>query len=216
MAQRLTAGPWFRTIGLFVIVFLGYAAGAVVSLKAFGASELGPAFFPAAGITAAAMISTRRTRWPAVVAAIILAEFLVDLYAGNAPGAVAGYALANAVEPLIGATLALAGCGAVPDLRRRRDLLLFVAGACVVGPLCGALIGGSTVAWHLGAWWPGAVLRWFASDALGALVVGAPILLWPRQVHILRERPAEAPTQTSGGGGGKGRATAKPPPPPSE
>jgi integral membrane sensor domain MASE1 len=191
MTQRLTAAPWFRTIGLFVLVFLGYAVGAVVSLKAFGASELGPAFFPSAGITAAAMISTRRSRWPAVVAAIILAEFLVDLYAGNAPGAIAGYALANAMEPLIGATLALAWCGAVPDLRRRRDLLLFVAGACLMGPLCGALIGGSTVAWHLGAWWPGSVLRWFASDAIGVLVVAAPILLWPKQSHILRERPVE-------------------------
>jgi len=191
MAQRLTAAPWFRTFDLFVLVFLGYTAGAVLSLKAFGASELGPAFFPSAGITAAAMISTRRTRWPAVVAAIVLAESVVDLYAADAPGAVVGYALANAVEPLIGATLALAWCGAVPDLRRRRDLLLFVAGACLVGPLCGALIGGTTVAWHLGAWWPGAVLRWFASDAIGVLVVAAPILLWPKQSYALRERPVE-------------------------
>jgi len=183
---------WARTLGLFTLVFLGYLVGAFLSLKAFGASELGPAFFPPAGVTVAAMLTTRRVRWPAVVAAVALAEACVDLYAGYAHTAIAGYVLANSVEPLVGASVVLAFCKAVPDLRRRRDLVIFVAGACLAGPAVGGLIGGGTVAANLGAWWPGAALRWFASDALGALVVGAPILLWPRQVHILRERPAEA------------------------
>ncbi len=192
MTTGATTKPWVRTVGLFVVVFLGYVAGAMLSLKAFGASELGPAFFPPAGITVAAMLMTRRGQWPAVIAAIVLAEGLVDVVAGYDPLAIAGYVLANSVEPLVGAALVLAWCKAVPDLRRRRDLVLFVLGACVAGPLVGGLIGGATVAWHLGAWWPGAALRWFASDGIGVLVVAAPILLWPRESHLLRERPLEA------------------------
>ena len=72
MTTRATTRPWVRTVGLFGAVFLGYFAGAMLSLKAFGASELGPAFFPPAGITVAAMLMTRRGQWPVVVAAIVL------------------------------------------------------------------------------------------------------------------------------------------------
>ena len=189
---RGDAAPWARTVGLFAAVFVGYVAGATLSLKAFGASELGPAFFPSAGVTAAAMLMTRRARWPAVILAIVLGEGAVDFAAGYEPSAIAGYVLANSVEPLLGASLVLAWCKGVPDLRRRRDLVYFVAGACLAGPMLGGLIGGASVAVHLGAWWPGAALRWFASDAIGVLVVAAPILLWPRQIRLLRERPVEA------------------------
>lgn len=191
MTGRLPSAPWIRTLGLFSVVFLAYAAGALLSLKAFGASELGPAFFPAAGVTVAAMLMTRRAQWPAVIAAIVLGETAVDVSAGYAPLAIAGYVLANTVEPLVGASVVLAWCKGVPDLRRRRELLIFVAGACLAGPMLGGLIGGGTVAWQFGTWWPGAALRWFASDAIGVLVVAAPILLWPRQSNILRERPVE-------------------------
>ena len=189
---RVDAAPWARTVGLFAAVFVGYVAGATLSLKAFGASELGPAFFPSAGVTAAAMLMTRRARWPAVILAIVLGEGAVDFAAGYEPSAIAGYVLANSVEPLLGASLVLAWCKGVPDLRRRRDLVYFVAGACLAGPMLGGLIGGASVAVHLGAWWPGAALRWFASDAIGVLVVAAQILLWPRQIRLLTERPVEA------------------------
>lgn len=188
----MSSARWVRTAGVFVVVFLGYLAGALLSLKAFGASELGPAFFPPAGVTVAAMLASPRTRWPVVVAAIACAEGAVDLHAGYAASATAGYILANSVEPILGASLVLARCRGVPDLRRRRDLFLFVAGACVAGPLLGGIVGGASVAWHHGAWWPGAAMRWFASDAIGVLVVAAPILLWPRQSRILRERPVES------------------------
>ena len=82
---RLDAAPWARTVGLFAAVFVGYVAGATLSLKAFGASELGPAFFPSAGVTAAAMLMTRRARWPAVILAIVLGEGAVDFAAGYEP-----------------------------------------------------------------------------------------------------------------------------------
>ena len=192
MPSRPVLAGWLGTLGLFAVVLVGYLAGAVLSLKAFGASELGPAFFPPAGVTVAALLLSPRRRWPAVVAAIVLAEAGVDVYAGYAHTATAAYVAADTVEPLVGASVVLAWCKGVPDLRRRRDLLRFVAGACLAGPFVGGLIGGRAVAVHYAVGWPSAALHWFAADAIGVLVVAAPILLWPKQVGVLRKRPAEA------------------------
>ncbi len=192
MPSRPGLAGWVRTLGLFLAVLVGYLAGALLSYKAFGASELGPAFFPPAGVTVAAMLLSPRRRWPAVVAAIVIAEVAVDLYAGFEHTAIAGYVAADCVEPLVGASVALAWRKGVPDLRRRRDLLRFVAGAGLAGPSVGGLIGGGAVAVHYGVGWPSAALHWFAADAIGVLVVAAPILLWPKQFGVLRQRPAEA------------------------
>ena len=176
--------------GLFGWVTLAYLAGAVLAWQSFGAG-VGPAFFPPAGVTLAAMVLNRRSRWPVIVAAIVLAEFAVDLRYGASPRSAAGLALANSVEPLIGASLVLAWCKGVPDLRDRADLARFVAAACLAGPLVGGLIGGAMAAAQHDTAWPVAVLHWWAGDGIGVLVVAAPILLWRKQSHILRDRLAE-------------------------
>ncbi|MCB0937878.1 MAG: MASE1 domain-containing protein [Mycobacterium sp.] len=176
--------------GLFGWVTLAYLAGAVLAWQSFGAG-VGPAFFPPAGVTLAAMVLNRRSRWPVIVAAIVLAEFAVDLRYGASPRSAAGLALANSVEPLIGASLVLAWCKGVPDLRDRSDLARFVAAACLAGPLVGGLIGGAMAAAQHDTARPVAVLHWWAGDGIGVLVVAAPILLWRKQSHILRARLAE-------------------------
>jgi serine phosphatase RsbU (regulator of sigma subunit)/integral membrane sensor domain MASE1 len=175
---------------LFAIVALGYSAGAVLSWQSFGA-EVTPAFFPPAGVTVALMLLTPRSRWAVIVTAIVAVELAVDLYYGVGVRAAAGYALANSAEPVVGASLVLAWCKGVPDLRTRRDLAKFLAGACVAGPLVGGLIGGTVSAISTDAVWMTAVVHWWAGDGIGALVVGAPILLWPRQAQKLRTRLTE-------------------------
>lgn len=175
---------------MFGWVTLAYLAGAVVSWRVFGAG-IGPAFFPPAGMTVAAMLLTRRRLWPVIVAAVVVAEFAVDLRYGSNIAMAAGFAAANSVEPLVGASLVRAWCNGPPDLRRRSDLAKFVAGAGVLGPLAGALIGGWGIAVAANTSWPTAVLHWWAGDGVGVLVTGAPILLWPLQSRFLRERALE-------------------------
>lgn len=178
-------------VGLFGVVFLAYFLGAVLAWKLFG-SAVGPAFFyPSAGVTVAVMMLTARSRWPAVVLAIIAGEVLVDLYFGNSRAAAAGYALANIIEPLVGASLTLAWCRRVPDLRERRDLVAFLAGACAVGPAFGGLVGGSVAAWHDGTSWISDVAQWWAGDGVGVLVAATPILLWAKQYAVVKARPVE-------------------------
>ncbi|QEN15264.1 SpoIIE family protein phosphatase [Mycolicibacterium sp. ELW1] len=176
--------------GLFGWVALPYLAGSVLSWQTFGAG-IGPAFFPPAGVTVAAMLLTRRTMWPVIVAAIVVAELAVDLRYGLSWPAAVGFAAANSVEPLVGASLVLAWCKGPPDLRKREDLARFVAGAMVLGPLAGGVIGGLTKSLSDQADWAMTVLHWWAGDGVGVLMIGAPILLWPVQSHILRSRMLE-------------------------
>lgn len=175
---------------IFAVVFIAYAAGAMLSWAAFGAT-VGPAFFPPAGITAAALLLSRRRVWPAVATAAFLAEFAVDTYFGSPASETIGYAIANTAEPVAGAGLVRFWCGGSPDIRRRRDLFAFFAGSCVVGPLVGGLLGGGNVAVLHDVPFPTAALHWFAGDSIGVFVVAVPILLWNKEIHIIRSRPWE-------------------------
>lgn len=168
----------------------GFAAGAEVSWQRFG-TAVGFAFFPPAGVTVAAFLLTKRTAWWAIIAAIVTGELLVDAVHGLSTLTAAGFGLANVVEPLVGASVVRAWCGGPPDLRRRRDLGRFVVGACVLGPLVGGSLGAAVGVVQGGIWWPAGVLRWWAGDGLGALVVGLPIVLWPQQHQIVRARRIE-------------------------
>lgn len=175
---------------MFAIVLVAYVAGALVSAQTFGASTVS-AFFPAAGVSVAAMLLTRRALWPAIVAAVILGETMVDLSHGLPWTMAGGFALADTVEPLVGASLVRAWCGGTPDLRRTRDLFLYVIGACVLAPAVGGLVNGVINVVLEGSPLAPAVLQWSAGDGISILVVGASILLWPRQSDILRSRPVE-------------------------
>jgi integral membrane sensor domain MASE1 len=113
-----------RAIQLFALVGALYALGAEVSWRWFGASDIGLAFFPAAGVSIAALVVTRRPWWPVILLAAGTAEFLVDIAHGLTPGIALGYAAANVVEPLTAATLlSITARGAVPsvDLTVRPD-----------------------------------------------------------------------------------------------
>ena len=111
---------WRSAGGLFAGVALAYLTGAVLSWQSFGAG-VGPAFFPPAGVTLAAMLLTPRSRWAVIISAIVVVEMAVDLHYGAGVRAASGFALAHSLEPVIGASLVLAWCNGVPDLRARGD-----------------------------------------------------------------------------------------------
>lgn len=183
------AKPWVRDVGVVVAVFAAFATCAVLSWESFG-STVGPSFFyPSAGVTASALILNRRALWPAIVAAVVAAEILVDSVYGNPLPLSVVFAASNVVEPLIGATLVLAWCGGPPDLRKRAEFLRFVVGACIAGPFAGGLIGGSASSVVNGLPWLPATLTWWSGDALGVLVMASPILLWRNQSYVVRRRP---------------------------
>lgn len=187
----MSAGPrlWVQGARVFALVFLVFAAFAVLSWESFGSDAGASFFYPAAGVTVAAMMLTRGVIWPWIAAAVVVAEIVVDLRYGSRLPIAGLFAMANAVEPAVGASLVLAYCGGRPDLRERRDFFAFMVGACGIAPLFGSLIGGTAVALGSAVPWRGAALTWWAGDALGVLVMASPILLWPIQSAALRRRP---------------------------
>ena len=178
---------WARMSTAAVALGVVYALGALLPFWFLSSPDAGAAFFPAAGLTLAALLLTPPRTWPLWLAAVAVAEVAVDLTHHQTVPMALGFAVANVVEPLLGAAALRAS---VPDVRSLRGrLLLFVAFAVLLGPMVGGAIGGLVASWWGGggAWLPIAG-RWWLGDAIGVLVVATPILVW---LHP----PAFAPRQ---------------------
>lgn len=91
-------------VRVFAFVFVAYLAGAVASALAFG-STTASAFFVPGGITVAALLLTGRSLWPVIVAALVIAELIVDRVSGLNWAISGGFALGNAAEALAGAAV---------------------------------------------------------------------------------------------------------------
>ena len=158
-----------------------YAIGAMLSYRYLSVPGSGASFFPAAGITLAALLSTPRRLWPYWLAAVAIAEIVVDLEHNHLTVFMAlGFALANVVEPFVGASLV----GTVARHRQtqpRGFLLWYVICAVIVGPFVGGLIGGLVIAISAGRGLPSTAAEWWLGDALGVLVIATPILAWRRR-----------------------------------
>lgn len=163
----------------------GPAIAAAVGLAYLGLStyviwlndpvNAGAGYWPAAGLTLAALVLLPVRRWPWVIAAIVTAEI-----AGGAlhdyPLAASGWwAAGNALEPLVAALL-LRRVGHGGRLTPLPDLVWFLVAGVLVGPLLGAAIGSVGTAVEYGDRWVDVFVKWWAGDGLGVLVV-APLLL---------------------------------------
>jgi serine/threonine-protein kinase RsbW len=169
-------GSRLEDIALVAIVAAAYAAGYELASNWFSAPDQGASFFPPAGITLAALVLLPRRQWPLVLGAAAATEIVLDLANGAGLLASAGYALANVAEPLTGALLVLALVARL-DLRRTRDLSVFLGCAVVIAPIVGAAIAASTFVFigeHSG--WARFAFEWWCGDGLGVLVVGGALL----------------------------------------
>ena len=185
--ERWTRSAAGRTAGLFAVIAAAYVVGAELAWHHFGS---GLAFgYPPSGVDVAALLLIARRRWPVVIAAIVVSEVGVDLQHHLTLAVALASALANAVEPVVGASFVRWFCaGPRPDLATRLGLGRFVLGAAVLGPLAGGLVG-ATVSWaSRGGWWPGLVLQWWAGDGIAVLVIGGPILLWAQRRALVSSR----------------------------
>ncbi len=176
-----------RAIGVLAVVGLCYVAGAELAWRIFGAADIGLVFFPPAGVTLAALVLLPRRQWWAVVVAIVVAELSVDLEHGLSLGVAAGYALANTVEPFVGAMLLLRLTGGRVEFGRRVGMLRFLVAAVGAGGAAGAVIGGWVKSVDSAVPWWNAALHWWAGDGLGILAIAVPILVW-RELALLRGR----------------------------
>jgi signal transduction histidine kinase len=157
-----------------------YALGALLPFWYLTSPESGAAFFPAAGLTLGALVLTPRRTWPLWLAVVAVTEMAVDLTHGQPADLAFSFALANTLEPLVGALCLLWLVGnRLPD--PRRGLFGFMVGAAIIGPLVGAAIGATgSILLGTGTNWFEIAGRWWLGDGLGVVVVGAAILAWSR------------------------------------
>jgi integral membrane sensor domain MASE1 len=159
---------------VFTSVATCYLLGAWLAGLLLAATGMGTVFFAPAGVTVAAMLLLRRRHWPVVMAAAFSAEMFIDLVHGFSLGSSVGFALANTIEPLVGATVTLRLVPYV-DLSRRRPLAAVGIGAVLVGPAVGAVIGAATVGLTGRPFWP-VLFGWWLGDGVGVLLVGGLVV----------------------------------------
>ena len=148
-ATSATAAQTWPTWHLFAVVCGSYAFGSQLAYAWFGADGTNASFFPAAGVTLAALVLTPRDRWWVVLSAAALAEVLVDLLHDISLVATLGYTCANLAQPVVGALLLRQGSETL-DISRTIDLLRFLAFGVVVAPLVGGVLGPDDVHPHPG------------------------------------------------------------------
>ncbi|NNE11938.1 MAG: SpoIIE family protein phosphatase [Ilumatobacter sp.] len=164
--------PWVVALS----VGLGYALGSEAAFRFADATDLQAVFFIPSGITLAALVRLPRTRWWVVLAAIAAAEMVQDLRADLTVVQSAGFVLANAVEPVVGASIIGSAVRRRVDLTRLWDVRWFIIGGVVAGPAIGAAIG-STVDRAIGGdEFVTTLWQWWLGDALGVLLVGGALL----------------------------------------
>ena len=174
-AGAASPGGWPGPV-IFLAVGLSYLGLAQFVLFLNDPVNLGAGFWPAAGVTIAALLLLPTRRWGWVICAVVVAELGGDLAHGYPLVASLGWAAGNAIEPVVGASLVRRFVHPAGSLVPLRCLMGFLALGVIVGPLVGASIGSMATVGVIGLpfWqvWPKFVL----GDALGVLVV-APALL---------------------------------------
>lgn len=151
-----------------------YCAGALIANQLLVSTDLGSVFFVPAGVTAAALMLERLSRWPVILAAVLVVETAISLQVGAGLATSAGAIAANMLEPLIGAAIAIAWRGR-PDLARPQDLVAFLLGPVAIGPMVGAGIAAG-MAWLDGEPFVWTLVTWWLGHGVAVLVVGALIM----------------------------------------
>jgi signal transduction histidine kinase len=178
---------WVGSIGLAVAVGIAYFVAARLSLALLTKPEGVAVFWPAAGVSAGALIALgSRARWP-VVAGTLAATIVANLSGDRNLWSAVLFALCNAGEAVLTAWLIGHYFGSDFRLNKLRNVLGLAAAAIMGTAVSG--IGGaivfklfhSTATPILTTW-----QHWFASDGLGIITV-APLLI--ELASASRDRP---------------------------
>jgi PAS domain S-box-containing protein len=168
---------WIGQIGLTVALGLAYFFTAQLSLVLLTKPDGVAVFWPAAGISSGTLIALgSRARLP-VTLGVFIASTVASLLGDRNLAAATVFALCNAGEPLLVAWLVQRHFGENFQLESLRSVVGFFM-AAAAGPVVSGLVATvgfilfySSAAPILTTW-----LNWFASDALGIIMV-APLLI---------------------------------------
>ncbi len=172
---RIGSRDWAIRVALVLVAYVLCGRAGLATLQP---GQYATLIWPATGVAIAALLRFGLGMWPGVWAG----SFIVELTMGAPWWAAALIAFGNTLGPTLAAWV-LHRDGLHPELDRRRDLWLF--GAIGIG--FAMLVTASNGAFWLAAsgivGWvdvPRSWATWWLGDAVGALVVGVPLLTLSR------------------------------------
>jgi PAS domain S-box-containing protein len=137
------------------------------------------AVWPASGIGVAALLSTPRRRWPAMLAAIGGVGFAANALHGGPLGMDLGFLAANAAEFVLVAALVKRICR--PEITFAHvDEVLALAGATIAANMAAGLLGAGSP-WLFGSapFWP-TYWTWWSTNVLGTILLTPLAIAWTR------------------------------------
>jgi PAS domain S-box-containing protein len=144
--------------------------------------------WPASGLALAFLLLGPRSEWAEVLGVIFFTNIAGNLSSGNSLPVSIGYAMANTLEPMLGAWVLTRVCGKNISFHRTREInWLFGVALFVNGITAMAGAGVSAIAFSskfLDSW-----LVWWASNGLGIILVAPVIVSWsiePTKLHLPR------------------------------
>ncbi len=135
------------------------------------------AVWPVSGFTLAILLFKPKHWWPVFLTIIFITNGFGNWSGGNSPLVSLGYAIANTIEPALGAWVMLSFCKSKITFETTREIIiLFIVGTVVTALTAslGALV--SFLAYHttfLNTWFV-----WWTSDGLGIILITPFIIGW--------------------------------------
>jgi integral membrane sensor domain MASE1 len=163
-ARRRSTPLWAKALLLAVAYLACAEIGDLLSIQsAF------PTFWPAAGLFFAVLLIADRKDWPALVAAVVVANVASDLMLGRDLLMALGFSAANTLEIIVGATLVGKLIGDRPKLDSLRQVVIFALVGAIGAPVIGATVGTAIVVleYSNADWWTTWLLWWEASQTGG-------------------------------------------------
>ena len=172
-----------RRILTLALLAAAYFLAAALGLRLAIVNPSASLVWPPTGIAIAAMLLLGARVWPAIFAG----AFFVNLWTAGTVATSLGIATGNTLEAIAAVFLVTRFAGGRHAFTRTRFVLRFALLAAGLATMISATIGTTSLA--LGGFvpWPdyGAVwLTWWLGDAVGALVITPPVLLWRAQPRI--------------------------------
>lgn len=179
MTRELRDGVNARDLPLWmrvVLLAVGYALAAEVG-NALSVQHVFSTFWPAAGVFVAFLLLSEYREWPALIAAVVLANTASDLIHGRELLMTLGYSTANSVEAVIGAALVRRFAGPRPTMVTLREVVSLAVFGAILAPAVGAAIGTAVVSVTSGTSDPFRTWStWWIGDLVGVIAV-APLAL---------------------------------------
>ena len=169
----------------FCAVLIGFVGGSQLEVALLARTDLVVALFVPAGVTTGVLLLSPTRRWGIVFAAVVAGQSFVSFQAETAPDwRLLVLTAANVAGPAVGAGLVRWHRERI-DLTRVDDLLVFLVGAGIAGPLAGGVLGAGAI-WSEGEHTISNTLAaWFLGHSLAVIVVGGLIL----SVALVRRQP---------------------------